>query len=209
MGLVYQTAWFALMDRGGFQPGQTVLVTGAAGGVGLAAVQLVHALGGVAIAGLRGPAHSDKLRAQGASHVIDLSGVDPRSGIRDQVHAVTGRRGVDLVVEQVGGTVFEGSLRSLARCGHLVVVGFASGTIPTIKANYLLLKNITVSGLQWSDYRDRAPDRVAEAQQEMFALHAAKKLKPVIQQCFELANAQSALVAIRNGGNLGKIVLWT
>ena len=209
MGLVYQTAWFALIERGGFTPGQTVLVTGAAGGVGLAAVQLVHAMGGTAIAGLRGDAQAEALRANGASHVVDLSGPDPRNTIREQVHGLTGGRGVNLVIEQVGAAVFEGAIRSLAWCGHLVVVGFAGGGIPMIKANYLLLKNITVSGLQWSDYRDRVPEQVADAQKAMFDLYAANKLKPVIQQCFELEQAALALAAVQKGGNLGKVVLTT
>ncbi len=136
MGLVYQTAWFALMERGGFKPGQTVLVTGAAGGVGLAAVQLVHAMGGTTIAGLRGTTQSEKLRANGASHMVDLSGPDLRNTIRDQVRAVIGGRGVDLVIDQVGGAVFDGAIRSLVWCGSLVIVGFAGGCIPSVKANY-------------------------------------------------------------------------
>lgn len=207
MGLVYQTAWFALMERGGFKSGQTVLVTGAAGGVGLATVQLVHALGGTAIAGLRGTAQGDALLANGASHLVDLSGPDLRDGIRDQVRAATGGRGVDLVIDQVGGAVFDGAIRSLAWCGRLVVVGFAGGTIPAVKANYLLVKNITVSGLQWSDYRDRVPDQVEDAQRTIFGFYAANQLKPVIQQGFALEQAPLALVALQKGGNLGKIVL--
>lgn len=207
MGLVYQTAWFALMERGRFKRGQTVLITGAAGGVGLAAVQLVHALGGVAIAGLRGTMQADSLRANGATHVIDLSGPDLRDTIRTQIHALTGNRGVDLVIDQVGGTVFDGAIRSLAWCGTLVVVGFAGGQIPTVKVNYLLLKNIAVSGLQWSDYRDRAPEQVTEAQRAMFALYAEKKLKPILQHRFQLTQAAAALVAVHRGGNVGKIVL--
>ncbi len=207
MGLVYQTAWFALIDRGGFKPGQTVLITGAAGGVGLAAVQLVHALGGIAIAGLRGAPQHDVLRANGASHVIDLSGPDLRDSVRDQVWAVTDRRGVDLVVDQVGGDVFDGALRSLAWCGRLVVVGFAGGRIPTVKANYLLVKNITVSGLQWSDYRDRAPDLVSQAQRALFDLYAGRKISPVIFARFPLDQAADALVRLRRGGAVGKILL--
>lgn len=209
MGLVYQTAWFALMERGGFKPGQTVLVTGAAGGVGLAAVQLVHAMGGTAIAGLRGTAQSEKLRVNGASHLVDLSKPDLRNSIRDQVRAVTEGRGVDLVIDQVGGAVFDGAIRSLAWCGSLVVVGFAGGCIPSVKANYLLLKNITVSGLQWSDYRDRVPEQVTEAQRAIFELYAAKKLRPVIQRRFALKQAAFALTAVQKGGDLGKIVLQT
>lgn len=207
MGLVYLTAWFALHQRGGFQAGDTVLVTGAAGGVGLAAVQLVRAAGGTAIAGIRGPAQAEAMRAQGATAVIDLAGPDPRTAIRDQVHAATGGRGADLVIEQVGGAVFEGALRSLAWCGRLVVVGFAGGTIPTIKANYLLLKNITVSGLQISDYRDRAPDQVAAARAALFELYTAGRIAPVIHAAFPLERAADALARLKAGGVLGKIVL--
>ena len=209
MGLVYQTAWFALMERGGFRPGQTALVTGAAGGVGLAAVQLVRAMGGIAIAGLRGSAHSDAMRGHGASHVVDLSRGDLRNSLRDQVWAVTEGRGVDLVIDQVGGEAFDGAIRSLAWCGRLVVVGFAGGTIPTVKANYLLVKNIAVCGLQWSDYRDRAPDLVGNAQRELFGLFVAGAITPVIYQTYELSRAAEALNRLRHGGVLGKIVLTT
>ncbi len=207
MGLVYQTAWFALMDRGGFEPGQAVLVTGAAGGVGLAAVQLVRALGGTAIAGVRGTAQAETLRASGASHLIDLSAPDLRNTIRDQVHALTGGRGVDLVLDQVGGDAFDGAIRSLAWCGRLVVVGFAGGRIPTVRANYLLVKNVTVSGLQWSDYRDRAPERVAEAQHAMFGLYVEGRIRPVIRERLGLERAGAALTALGTGGAAGKIIL--
>lgn len=207
LGLVYQTAWFALMDRGGFAEGQSVLVTGATGGVGLAAVQLVRALGGVAIAGIRNMGQAEAMRAHGAAAVIDLSAPNLRDAVRDQVRAATDGRGVDLVVEQVGGDVFDGAIRALAWCGRLVVVGFAGGRIPAAKANYLLVRNIAVAGLQWSDYRDRAPERVAEAQRRIWALCQARQVMPVIHSVLPLSEAGAALGQLRRGGVLGRIVL--
>jgi len=207
MGLVYQTAWFALMERGGFKPGQAVLVTGAAGGVGLAAIQLVHGLGGIAIAGLRGKSQWDVVRASGASHMVDLSGPELRDSVRDQVRSFTAGNGVDLIIDQVGGDVFDGAIRSLAWCGRLVVVGFAAGRIPTLKMNYLLVKNITVTGLQWSDYRDRVPTAVNQAQEALFALYLDGRIKPVLHQVFPLEQAADALAVLSKGGIAGKIVL--
>jgi NADPH2:quinone reductase len=209
MGLVYQTAWFALMERGGFKPGQAVLVTGAAGGVGLAVIQLVHALGGIAIAGLRGKSKWDVVRASGASHMVDLSGPELRDSVRDQIRSVTEGNGVDLVIDQVGGDVFDGAIRSLAWCGRLVVVGFAAGRIPTLKMNYLLVKNITVTGLQWSDYRDRVPAAVNQAQEALFALYLDGRIKPVLHQVFPLEQAADALSVLSKGGIAGKILLRT
>src|SRR5690606_35341868 len=168
MGLVYQTAWFALRDRGRFEAGESVLVTGATGGVGLAAIQLVKALGGVALAGVTTPSKAEAAVAAGADHVIDLTVANLRDGLREQVYAATGGRGVDVCIDMLGGDPFDAALRALAWCGRMVVVGFAAGRIPEIKANYLLLKNISVAGLQWSDYRDRTPRKMAEAQAEIF-----------------------------------------
>ncbi len=130
MGLVYQTAWFALHDRGGFAPGETVLVTGATGGVGLAAVQLVKALGGVALAGVTTPSKAAAALEAGADHVIDLSVANLRDGLREQVHAVTGGKGADICIDVLGGDPFDAAMRALAWCGRMVVVGFAAGRIP-------------------------------------------------------------------------------
>ena len=146
MGLVYQTAYFALVERGGYRSGETVLVHGAAGGVGLAAVQIAKGLGARVLAGVRSSAQADLARANGADAVIDLAGGNLRETIRAQVQAATGGQGADVILDPLGGDVFDASLRALAWCGRLVVIGFAAGRIPEVKANYLLVKNIAVSG---------------------------------------------------------------
>lgn len=207
MGLVYQTAWFALLDRGGFTPGETVLVMGATGGVGMAAIQLVKALGGVALAGVTTMAKAGAAVDAGADHIIDLSVENLRDGLRAQVQAVTDGRGADICIDPLGGDPFDAAMRALAWCGRMVVVGFAAGRIPVIKANYLLVKNIAVSGLQWSDYRDRTPERMAEAQAEIFRLHTDGKLRANVTARYPLDRMAEALAVIRDRRVIGKVVL--
>jgi len=209
MGLVYQTAHFALVERGQFQPGETVLVTGAGGGVGLAAVQIAKALGATVLAGVRKEEHARLARESGADHIIQLGSGDLREEIRRQVHAVTNGRGADVVLDPLGGDVFDGSLRAMAWRGRAVVIGFAAGRIPVIKANYLLVKNIAVSGLQWSDYRERDPAWVKRVQDEIFSMYSAGKLKPAIMGAFPMEQFAEALALVREGRVNGKVVLTT
>lgn len=207
MGLVYQTAWFALLDRGGFKPGETVLVMGATGGVGMATLQLVKALGGTALAGVTTMSKADAARDAGADHIIDLSGADLRDALRDQVYAVTDGKGADVCIDPLGGNPFDAAMRALAWCGRMVVVGFAAGRIPVVKVNYLLVKNISVAGLQWSDYRDRTPARMAEAQAEIFRLHGEGKLSANVMATYPLERMADALAVIRDRKVVGKVVL--
>lgn len=207
MGLVSQTAWFALVDRGAYRKGEIVFVTGAGGGVGLAAVEIARALGATVLAGVRRPAHAEAARQAGADHVIDLSVPDLRHAVREQVHDATNGHGADVVIDTLGGDPFDGALRALAWCGRMVVVGFAAGRIPEVRANYLLVKNITATGLQWSDYRDRAPDRVAEAQQHLFALHASGAIRPHVMRTFPLDQFAEAMALLQAGEVTGKVVL--
>ena len=207
MGLVYQTAWFALRDRAGFRPGETVLVNGATGGVGLAAIQLVKAFGGIALAGVTTPSKAQAALDAGADHVIDLSVDNLRDGLRAQVQAVTDGDGAEICIDMLGGDPFDAAMRALAWCGRMVVVGFAAGRIPEIKANYLLVKNIAVAGLQWSDYRDRTPALMAEAQAEIFRLYQEGRLKPAVMARLPLARMAEALALIRDRKVVGKIVL--
>src|SRR4029077_17819433 len=111
--------------------------------------------------------------------MIDLSPPDLRDSLRDQVFAATGGKGADVILDPLGGDVFDAALRALAWRGRLVVIGFAAGRIPSVKANYLLVKNIEVSGLQVSDYRKRMPKQMQDCFAEVFALYAAGKLKPL------------------------------
>lgn len=207
LGLTYQTAHFALVDRGQFRAGETVLVTGATGGVGLAALQVAKALGARVLAGVSGPHRAEIARDNGADHVIDLSQTNLRESLRSQVHAVTDGRGADVVIELLGGDVFDAALRALAWRGRLVVVGFASGRIPEIKANYLLVKNITVSGLQVSDYRDRDPAWMRRVQADLFGLYRAGKIKPHVDATYPLSRVAEALARFGKREVVGKLVL--
>jgi len=207
MGLVYLTAHFALVERGGLKPGETVLVTGAAGGVGLASVQLAKALGGVVIAAVSSEEKAVLARASGADHLVRTDAPDLRENLRAQVFTAVGKRGVDVVIDSVGGEVFNASLRALAWCGRVVTVGFASGQIPEIKLGLILVKNISVIGLQVSDYRDRTPDKTRRAQAELFSLYEAGKLKPHVMKAYPFDAYREALTAVRDRRVLGKIVL--
>jgi NADPH2:quinone reductase len=205
LGLTYLTAHFALVEHGRLRAGEWVLVTGASGGVGSAAVQLAKALGGRVLAGVGTPSKADFVRAQGADAVIDPS----RSGLREEVRTLTGGHGVDVVVENIGGEVFEACLRALAWSGRIVVVGFVGGAFPTIRANYLLIKNISASGLHWSDYRERDPAWVRRVQEALYGLWREGKLKPAVAVVYPLEQAPAALRRMASRGVQGKLVLAT
>ena len=208
LSLVYDTAWFALRERARLEPGETVLVLGASGGVGQAAVQLAHAMGAQVLAGISRPEREAAALAAGADAVIDLSRADLRDGLREQVYAVTDGRGADIILDPLGGAVFEAALRALAWRGRLVVIGFAAGGgIPTVKTNYLLLKNIEVSGLQVSDYRKRRPAQMADCFAEIFAFYDEGRVKPAAATVFPLERAGEALAALRDRRIDGRAVL--
>jgi len=207
MSLVYDTAWFALTDRARCQEGDTVLVLGASGGVGLAAIQLAKAMGAKVLAGVASADKHDMVRAAGADAIIDLAQGDLRESLRSQVFAETGGRGADVVLDPVGGDIFDAALRAVAWRGRVVVIGFAAGRIPTVKANYLLLKNIEVSGLQVSDYRKRMPEKMAACFGTLFRLHDQGKLKPLPTKTYPLEQFATALREIKDRKARGRIVL--
>jgi len=207
LGLTYQTAWFALYDRAGFEPGQHVLVTGAAGGVGLAAIELVAAMGGIAIAGVRHESQHSLVREHGAAHVVDLSSKDLRNSLKTQLMKITDGHGCDIVLDNVGGDVFAASLRGIAWGGRIVIIGFASGDIPVIKAGLLLVKNISAVGLQWSDYRDRQPERVDNVQSQLWKLYESGKLKPPVMNIYGLSEFAGALDRLAEGKLAGQVLL--
>ena len=185
LSLVYDTAWLALRERARLAAGESVLVLGASGGVGRAAVQLAHAMGARVLAGVTRPERAAAALAAGADAVIDLSREDLRNSLREQVYAATGGEGADIILDPLGGAVFAAAIRALAWGGRLVVIGFAAGgAIPTLKTNYLLLKNIEISGLQISDYRKRRPAQMAACFAEIFALYDAGKIKPAAATVF-------------------------
>lgn len=208
LGLVYQTSHYALVERGRFKPGETVLVLGASGGIGSSACQLAKALGASKVIGaVLGEQNIEVAKSVGCDHVVELSGDDLRDRLRDEVRAVTDGKGADVVIDPVGGDAFAAALRAMAWRGRLVVIGFASGIIPEVRVNYLLVKNIEVSGLQWSDYRESDPDGVREVQTEIYDLWKQGKLNPHISERLPLAEFETALERLRAGKVQGKLIL--
>ena len=178
LAVVYDTSWVALRGRARLAPGETVLVLGASGGVGHASVQLARAMGARVLGGISRPERAAAVRAAGADAIIDLSRADLRDSLREQVYAETGGHGADIIIDPLGGDIFTAAIRSLAWCGRLVVIGFAAGGIPTLKTNYLLLKNIEVSGLQITDYRYRRPAELKACYAELFGFYERGLVKP-------------------------------
>jgi NADPH2:quinone reductase len=208
LGLPYQTAWFALRERAGFEPGQSVLALGASGGVGLATVQLARAFGADIVVGTtRGAERAAQVRAAGADLVVETGRPDLRDALREEIRGATQGHGIDIAVDPIGGAATDAALRALAWRGKLVVVGFAGGDIPTVKANYLLVKNISAIGLQWSDYRDRTPELVARAQAEIFELAVQGRLRPAIDAVLPLTEVAAGLRRVREGSATGRVLL--
>lgn len=197
MSLAFDTAWMALRERARLRPGESVLVLGASGAVGGAAVQLAKAMGAARVlAGVSSPDRYAGLAEAGADGYVDLSQADLRNSVREQVYRATDGAGVDVVVDPLGGDAFDGAVRALAWRGRLVIVGFAAGRIPVLKMNYPLLKNIEVSGLQISDYRKRAPEIVAECFQEIFRFVEEGRVRPPGHTDVPLAEWRTAVTAV-------------
>jgi len=209
VGLAFQTAHFALFERGMMQPGETVLVTGATGGVGIATIQLAKARGARVIAGCTTASKANFAKENGADHIVMLDRPDLTEALRAEVADATNGGGADVVIENLGGDIFEACLRALAWRGRIVVVGFAAGAPSVVRSNYLLIKNIAASGLHWSDYRDRTPDLVRRAQNDIFALWQEGRLTPPVTEALHLEDAASALWRLADRRVLGKIVLVT
>jgi NADPH2:quinone reductase len=202
LGIAYQTAYLALVDRARIAPGETLLVQAAAGGVGLAAVQIGRALGARVIAGAGA---DDKLAlcAQHGAH----EGVNTRAeGWDERVRALTGGRGADVIYESVGGDVFERSLKCIAWGGRLLVIGFSSGEIPAVRLNRVMLKHIAVIGLNLGGYHQHQPELLAQSTQRLFALYA-DGLRPLIHARYPLIEAARALAALAGRQTAGKLIL--
>jgi NADPH2:quinone reductase len=201
--LTYATSDHALRDRGALRAGETLLVLGAAGGVGLAAIEIGKALGARVIACA---SSEDKLavcREHGADEGINYAAED----LRERIKALTGGRGVDVVYDPVGGPYSEPAFRSLAWRGRLLVVGFAAGDIPRLPLNLALLKGASAVGVFWGDFAKREPEAFAESVRQLGRWYAAGKLRPHVSQTFPLARAADALKLMAARQVKGKIVL--
>lgn len=206
-GLAAQTAWFALVERGRCTAGDIVLVNGATGAVGQAAMQIAVSLGATVLAGVNSHERGEHLLGHGPWHTIDLGQPDLREALRNQVHQATGGRGVDVVIDPLGADVFDASVRALTWDGRIVTLGFAAGRIPEVKANYLLVKNITATGLQWSDYRDRQPAKVARAHECLVELWRRGVLRSRVMPPLPLSRFADALQLIESRSADGRVVL--
>lgn len=201
--IVYSTSHAALVHRAHLREGETVLVTAAAGGVGLSSVQIAKALGARVIALAGGEQKLAVVREAGADVAIDYREGD----WIDRVKAETSGRGVDVVIENVGGDVFHGCMKCLAWEGRLVVIGFAGGHIPELKVNRVLLKQVSVVGLYWGMMLMNTPALVMESQRELAKLYEAGKIKPVVWKRFPLSDTGAALEALASRKSWGKIVV--
>jgi len=202
-GLTYATSDHALRDRGALAAGEVLLVLGAAGGVGLAAIEIGKALGARVIACA---STDDKLavcRAHGADETINYATDD----LRERIKALTDGRGADVVYDPVGGSYTEPALRSIAWRGRLLVVGFAAGEIPKIPLNLTLLKGCSIVGVFWGEFTRREPTRFVESMQRLGRWYSEGKLEPHVSRTFPLEHAAEALTLMANRQVTGKIVL--
>jgi NADPH2:quinone reductase len=203
--LTYATSDHALRDRGSLKAGETLLVLGAAGGVGLAAIEIGKALGARVIACA---STEDKLavcREHGADATINYASED----LRERVKSLTEGRGIDVVYDAVGGAYTEPAFRSLAWRGRLLVVGFAAGEIPKLPLNLALLKGAAVVGVFWGDFARREPEAFAESVRQLALWYAEGRLRPHVSQTLPLERAAEAIQLLASRKAKGKIVLTT
>ncbi|MCO7553021.1 NADPH:quinone oxidoreductase family protein [Metapseudomonas otitidis] len=202
-GMTYGTSMHALKQRANLQPGETLLVLGASGGVGLAAVEIGKAMGARVIAAASSDEKLEVAKAAGADLLINYS----TSSLKEKVKELTGGQGADVIYDPVGGDLFDEAIRSIAWNGRLLVVGFASGRIPELPVNLALLKGAAVVGVFWGSFAQRQPqDNLANFQQ-LFVWHAEGKLKPLVSQTFPLERAAEAINALGQRKAVGKVVV--
>ncbi|GFE65623.1 NADPH:quinone oxidoreductase family protein [Litoreibacter roseus] len=198
--VAYSTSHVALDYRADLKPGETLLVLGAAGGVGLTAVELGKLMGATVIAVARG---ADKLavaKEAGADHLIDTETDDLRARVKEL-------GGADVVYDPVGGDLFTAALRSCNPEARVLTIGFASGDVPQIAANHLLVKNITVIGFYWGGYLKFKPEVLTDSLSKLFSLHGSGKITPHISHTLPLSQTEEALELLRSRRSTGKVVV--
>ncbi|QYZ71693.1 NADPH:quinone oxidoreductase family protein [Neotabrizicola shimadae] len=198
--IAYGTSHLALAHRARLQPGETLFVTGAAGGVGLTAVEIGVRMGARVIASARGADRLDIARAAGAHHLIDSEAPGLKEALKDL-------GGIDVFYDPVGGPAFDAALRAARPEGRLIPIGFASGEVPPIPANLLLVKNLTVIGLWWGGYTRFAPALARDSLATLFDWVAEGALKPLVSHALPFDALPEALALIRDRKATGKVVL--
>lgn len=202
LNVAYQTAWFALHRRAKLQPGEWLFVQAAAGGVGLATVQLGVAAGARVIAVVGTDAKAEVARAAGAEHVLLRS-----DDVVTEVKRITGGRGADVVFDPVGGAAFAVSTKVVAFEGRIVVIGFASGQIPELSMGHPLVKNYSILGLYWGLYQERFPHLVEQAHDDLIRLFEAGAIAPVVDHTVPFEDAPAAITALATGNTVGRVVI--
>jgi NADPH2:quinone reductase len=206
--IAYGTSYLALVEQAKLQAGETLLVHGAAGGVGLTAVQIGKALGARVVATAGGPDKCAIAQAHGADHVIDYKAEDIRARVKELAKDFPGG-GVDVVYDPVGGAVFEASLKVVNWNARILIIGFAGGPVPQIPANILLVKNVAAMGFYFGSWRQHRPDAVKRAFSSLDAMVQAAQLKPLVSHRLPLADFRAALELIQDRRSTGKVVLLT
>ncbi|MBP0950982.1 NADPH:quinone oxidoreductase family protein [Pseudomonas sp. 20GA0080] len=201
--MTYGTSMHALKQRANLQPGETLLVLGASGGVGLAAVEIGKALGARVIAAVSSAEKLDVAKNAGADELINYTDTN----LKDEIKRLTNGNGVDVIYDPVGGDLFDQAIRSIAWNGRLLVVGFASGRIPELPVNLALLKGASVVGVFWGSFAQRQPQDNAANFKQLFAWFEEGKLKPLVSQVYPLERAGEAIDALGGRRAVGKVVV--
>lgn len=201
--MIYATSHHALLDRGALKAGETVLVLGAAGGVGTAAIQVAKAAGAKVIAAASSDEKCALCQSIGADSTINYS----REDLREAIKAATGGKGPDVIYDPVGGDTTEKAFRSIAWRGRYLVVGFASGPIPALPLNLALLKGASIVGVFWGDFARREPQANAAMMGELAQWYAAGKIKPVIDRTLPMTELKAAYAHMGSRGVKGKLVM--
>lgn len=203
--VTYGTSHIALHWRALLRGGEILVVHGAGGGAGLSAVEIGKAMGAEVVATAGGAAKLAVAAAHGADHVIASRNED----VTKRIKALTSARGADVVYDPVGGDLFDASLSSIAWGGRILLIGFASGRVPQIPANIVMVKNVSVIGVHWGSYRSHAPDVLAESFGQLFAWYQEGLLKPHVTETCPLEDTGAALRKLLDRKSLGKLVIVT
>ena len=201
--MVYGTSYYALKQRGNLQPGETLLVLGASGGVGLATVELGKAMGAKVIAAASSAEKLAVAKEAGADELINYT----EEPLKDAVKKLTHSKGVDVIYDPVGGDFTEQALRAMGWNGRHLIIGFAAGDIPKIPANLTLLKGCSVVGVFWGSFTQREPEASAQNMMELMKLYAEGKIDPKISAVYDFEDYASALGALTERKATGKVVL--
>ncbi|MEM7359603.1 MAG: NADPH:quinone oxidoreductase family protein [Pseudomonadota bacterium] len=203
IGMTYFTSYHALKQRANLQAGETVLVLGAAGGVGITAVELAKQMGATVIAAASTEEKLELTRKMGADHTINYT----EESLKERIKEITGGKGVDVIYDPVGGDMAETALRSIAWNGRFLVVGFAAGDIPKIPLNLALLKGASIVGVFWGAFTQKETANHLQNIKELWGMFAQQKLSPIVTDVFDFADYEKAFNQLTERRARGKVII--